>query len=108
MAFVPSLGSHVSMNDYLLTRRRQGLGLNPGEDMDVCKCIMPLRYGGILNSHRAASPLVWLVEGKERWETPGYSQGFLPLNWGGTEQNCIVTCIVLKAKVNDRRKNSNP
>ncbi|GFS91383.1 homeobox protein arx-flylike 163 [Nephila pilipes] len=23
MAFVPSLGSHVSMNDYLLTRRRQ-------------------------------------------------------------------------------------
>ncbi|GFV68511.1 hypothetical protein TNCV_3129671 [Trichonephila clavipes] len=27
---------------------------------------LPLRHGGILNSHRAANPLVWLVEGEER------------------------------------------
>ncbi|GFU28033.1 hypothetical protein TNCV_3153571 [Trichonephila clavipes] len=26
--------------------------------MDVCKCIVPLRHGGTLNSRRAASPLV--------------------------------------------------
>ncbi|GFY11133.1 uncharacterized protein TNCV_4471191 [Trichonephila clavipes] len=36
--------------------------------MDVCKCIVPLRHGGTLNSRRVASPLVRLVEGKERWE----------------------------------------
>ncbi|GFX36982.1 hypothetical protein TNCV_1174841 [Trichonephila clavipes] len=40
--------------------------------------------GGILNSHQAASPLVRSVEGEEWWESFGYPQGFLPLNWGGT------------------------
>ncbi|GFW97746.1 hypothetical protein TNCV_1425091 [Trichonephila clavipes] len=47
-----------------------GLGSNRGEDMDVCKCIVPLRHGGTLNSHRAASLLVRLVEGKERRSRP--------------------------------------
>ncbi|GFX53268.1 uncharacterized protein TNCV_362621 [Trichonephila clavipes] len=51
-----------------------GLGSNPGEDMGVYKCIVPLRHGGSLNSRRAASPLVWLVEGEERWEAPDYFQ----------------------------------
>ncbi|GFW82453.1 uncharacterized protein TNCV_3819321 [Trichonephila clavipes] len=82
------------------------LGSNPGEDMDVCKCIVPLRHGCTLNSRRAASPLVWLVEVEERWETPGHPQGFLPLNWGGTEPNRTVTCMELKATANDRCKNS--
>ncbi|GFV34550.1 uncharacterized protein TNCV_1448561 [Trichonephila clavipes] len=68
--------------------------------MDVCKCIVPLRHGGTLNSRRAAS----LVEGEERWEAPDHPQGFLPLNWGGTEQKRTVTCMVLKAKANERRK----
>ncbi|GFU76230.1 hypothetical protein TNCV_527101 [Trichonephila clavipes] len=45
-----------------------GLGSNSGEDMDVCKCIGPLRHGGTLNSRRAASPFVRLVEEEERWE----------------------------------------
>ncbi|GFV65324.1 hypothetical protein TNCV_4573241 [Trichonephila clavipes] len=31
--------------------------------------------------------------------------GVLPQIWGGTEQNRIVTCMVLTAKANDRRKN---
>ncbi|GFV61589.1 hypothetical protein TNCV_931941 [Trichonephila clavipes] len=53
---------------------------------------------GTLNSHRAASPLVRLVEGKERWEAPWPTPGLLPLNWGGTEQNRTVTFMVLKAK----------
>ncbi|GFU45272.1 uncharacterized protein TNCV_4236641 [Trichonephila clavipes] len=74
--------------------------------MDVCKCRVPLRHGGTLNSRRVASPLVWLVEGEERWEVPGYLQGFFPLSWGGTEQNHTFTCMVLRAKANDRRKNS--
>ncbi|GFX23248.1 uncharacterized protein TNCV_4560301 [Trichonephila clavipes] len=91
-----------------LTAGAQGLGSNPGEDMDVCKCKVPLRQGGILNSRRAASPLVWLVEGEEWWEAPSHLQGFLPLIWGETDQNCTVTCMVLKAKANDRRENSSP
>ncbi|GFW90922.1 uncharacterized protein TNCV_2419151 [Trichonephila clavipes] len=68
--------------------------------------IVPLRHGGTLNGRRAASPLMGLVEGEERWEDPGHPQGFLSLNWGGTEQNRTVTCMVLKATANDRRKNS--
>ncbi|GFT99360.1 uncharacterized protein TNCV_76761 [Trichonephila clavipes] len=70
--------------------------------MDVCKCIVPLRHEGSLNNHRAASPLMWLVEGVERWEaltTPGV----LPQNLGGNEPNRTVTCMVLKATANDRR-----
>ncbi|GFS84491.1 hypothetical protein TNCV_4606711 [Trichonephila clavipes] len=43
-------------------------------------------------------------KGKERWEASGHSQGILPQNWGGTEQNPTVTCLVLKAMANDRRK----
>ncbi|GFV70655.1 uncharacterized protein TNCV_3842341 [Trichonephila clavipes] len=49
-----------------LTAVPLGLGSNPGEDMDVCKCIVPSRHGGTLNSRRAASPLVRLVEREER------------------------------------------
>ncbi|GFS61372.1 uncharacterized protein TNCV_3105551 [Trichonephila clavipes] len=50
----------------------EGLGLdsNPREDMDVCKCIVSSWHGGALNSRRAASPLVRLVEGEERWKAP--------------------------------------
>ncbi|GFU13509.1 HTH_Tnp_Tc3_2 domain-containing protein [Trichonephila clavipes] len=38
--------------------------------MDVRKCIVPMWHGGTLNSRRAASPLVRLVEEVERWEAP--------------------------------------
>ncbi|GFX11827.1 uncharacterized protein TNCV_2996121 [Trichonephila clavipes] len=71
--------------------------------MDVCKCIVPLRHGGTLNSRRDASPLVRFVEGEERWEVPDHPQGDLPQNWGETELNRSVTCMVLKATANDRR-----
>ncbi|GFU86722.1 uncharacterized protein TNCV_2525901, partial [Trichonephila clavipes] len=80
-----------------------GTGSNPGEDRNVCKCIVPLRHYGTLISRRAASPLVWLVEGKERWEAHGYTHGFLLLNWGVTEQNHTLTCMVLKAKSSNMR-----
>ncbi|GFV08306.1 hypothetical protein TNCV_327401 [Trichonephila clavipes] len=36
----------------------QGLGSNPGEGMDVCKCIVPSRHEGTLNIRRAANSLV--------------------------------------------------
>ncbi|GFV26927.1 hypothetical protein TNCV_1753861 [Trichonephila clavipes] len=50
----------------MLTVVLLGLGSNLGEDMDVCKRIVPFRHGGTLNSSRVASPLVRLVEGEER------------------------------------------
>ncbi|GFX18998.1 uncharacterized protein TNCV_323031 [Trichonephila clavipes] len=81
-----------------------GLGSNPGEDMDVFKCIVPLRQRGTLNSRRAARPLVWLVEEEKRWGAFDHPQGILPLDWGGIEPNLTVTCMVL----NDRRKRSSP
>ncbi|GFW46073.1 hypothetical protein TNCV_3276901 [Trichonephila clavipes] len=45
------------------------------------------------------------MEGEERWEAADHSQNVLPQNWGGIEQNRTVTCMVLKAKANDMRKN---
>ncbi|GFW74907.1 hypothetical protein TNCV_2677751 [Trichonephila clavipes] len=41
--------------------------------MDIFKCIVPLWRGGTQNNRRAASPLVRLVKGEERWETPDTS-----------------------------------
>ncbi|GFV71087.1 hypothetical protein TNCV_1662441 [Trichonephila clavipes] len=59
--------------------------------------------GRWMYQHRKFSHVV----GGRRRKTgdPGQPQGLLPLNWGGTEQNRTVTCMVLKAKANDRRKN---
>ncbi|GFW20128.1 uncharacterized protein TNCV_2320691 [Trichonephila clavipes] len=71
--------------------------------MDVCECILPSRHGGTLNSRRAASTLVRLMEEKERWEVPDHLQGVLPLNRGETKLNRSVTCMVLKATATDRR-----
>ncbi|GFU08973.1 uncharacterized protein TNCV_1318481 [Trichonephila clavipes] len=74
--------------------------------MDVCKCLVPSRHGSTLNSRRAASSLVRLMAGDERWEAPDYPQGVFPQNWGGTELNRTVTCMVLKATANNRRTSS--
>ncbi|GFV22916.1 uncharacterized protein TNCV_2623691 [Trichonephila clavipes] len=87
----------------MLTAMPLGLGSNLGEDMDVCKCIVPSRHGVTLNSHRAAIPLVRLVEGKKRLEAIDPILGVLPQNWDETELNRSVTCMVLKATANDRR-----
>ncbi|GFV41836.1 uncharacterized protein TNCV_3629871 [Trichonephila clavipes] len=71
--------------------------------MDVCKCIMPSWQGFTLNSRRAASRLVMLEKEEERWEASDYTQGLFPQNWGETELNRLVICMVLKTTVNDRR-----
>ncbi|GFW76922.1 uncharacterized protein TNCV_2030271 [Trichonephila clavipes] len=63
----PDLRMHVCEHSICFLQH-QGLGSNPGESMDVCQCIVPLWHGGTLNSHRAATPLVRLVEGEESWE----------------------------------------
>ncbi|GFY35586.1 uncharacterized protein TNCV_196861 [Trichonephila clavipes] len=81
-----------------------GMGSNPGEGMDVCKCRMPSQQGSTLNSRRAASPLVRLVEGKERWEAPDFPLGCSPSKLGRNQaKNRIVTCMVLVATTNERR-----
>ncbi|GFX38540.1 uncharacterized protein TNCV_3206081 [Trichonephila clavipes] len=72
------------------------------EGMDVCKYIMPLQHGDTLNSRRTVCPLLKLVEREERWEAYDHPQGILSQNWGGTEQNRTVICMVLKATANDR------
>ncbi|GFY25096.1 hypothetical protein TNCV_2692871 [Trichonephila clavipes] len=48
--------------------------------MDVCKCIVPLRYGGTINIRQAASPLVRLVEGEEGLEASDHIQGVCSLS----------------------------
>ncbi|GFU02000.1 integrase catalytic domain-containing protein [Trichonephila clavipes] len=68
--------------------------------MDVCKCIVPSRHGGTLNSRKSFRE----VGGREeRWETLDHLQGVFPQNLGGTELNRTVTFVVLKATSNDRR-----
>ncbi|GFV84303.1 retrovirus-related Pol polyprotein from transposon 412 [Trichonephila clavipes] len=48
------------------------LDSNPGEGLDVYKCIVLLQNEDTLNSRRSTSPLTRLVEGKERWGTPDF------------------------------------
>ncbi|GFV37418.1 uncharacterized protein TNCV_3174521 [Trichonephila clavipes] len=80
----------------MLTAVPLGMGTNPRDDMDVCKCIVPSQREGALSRHRAASLLVRFVEGEERWKAPNQPQYFLPQNWGENELNRSVTCMVLK------------
>ncbi|GFU99120.1 hypothetical protein TNCV_1228341 [Trichonephila clavipes] len=56
---------------------KERTGFESRRRQDVCKCIVPLRFGDTLNSRRAASPLVWLVEAVERWEAAEHP-GVLP------------------------------
>ncbi|GFU83108.1 uncharacterized protein TNCV_65771 [Trichonephila clavipes] len=71
--------------------------------MDVCKCIVSSQYGGTLNSGRATSPLVKIGGRGREVGGPCPHQGVLPENWGETELNRSVTCMVLKTTANDRR-----
>ncbi|GFY10197.1 uncharacterized protein TNCV_2628761 [Trichonephila clavipes] len=65
--------------------------------------MVPSRGGGTLNSRRATSPpLLRLVEEEKRCDAPDHPQGILPQNWGETQINRSVTCMVLKAAANDR------
>ncbi|GFU74353.1 hypothetical protein TNCV_2094771 [Trichonephila clavipes] len=63
----------------------QGLRSNPGEDMDVCKCIVSSRQESTLKRRRATSSFVRLVEGENSQEASDQPQGILPQNWGGTD-----------------------
>ncbi|GFT25093.1 uncharacterized protein TNCV_180001 [Trichonephila clavipes] len=60
------------------------------------------------DSRRAASPLVRLVDGEQRWEALDHSQSVLHLNCGGTELNWTVIRMLLKAAANDRRSSRSP
>ncbi|GFV47510.1 hypothetical protein TNCV_904711 [Trichonephila clavipes] len=69
------------------------MGSNSGEDLDACKCIAPLRHGGTVNNLRAASPLVRLVEGKNRWDALATPRVFSLEIGVETEQNRTVTYL---------------
>ncbi|GFT86346.1 cullin-4A [Trichonephila clavipes] len=60
-------------------------------------------YSAVGTGRLVARPLERLVEGEERWEATDHPQDVLALNWGETEQNYSVTCMVFKATANDRR-----
>ncbi|GFV39393.1 hypothetical protein TNCV_1230941 [Trichonephila clavipes] len=51
---------------------------------------MPLQHGGTLNSHRAASPLVRLVDGEERCQDLDPPPGCSPskLRWNRAKSYC--------------------
>ncbi|GFV72472.1 uncharacterized protein TNCV_1069041 [Trichonephila clavipes] len=73
--------------------------------MDVSKYIVLSRHGDTLNSCQAESPPMKLVEKEERREASDHYQGVPLQNWDGTETNRTITCLVLKTKANDSRKN---
>ncbi|GFV60000.1 hypothetical protein TNCV_1401081 [Trichonephila clavipes] len=58
------------LEEFLMFRDADCCAVRPGfrswRGLDVCKCTVPLGHGGTVNSHRAASRLVRLVEGEER------------------------------------------
>ncbi|GFX11056.1 c-myc promoter-binding protein [Trichonephila clavipes] len=72
-----------------LTAMPQGLGSNPGEGMDVCKCKVPVHDLGELKIS-VESPLVWLVVGEYKWETPDHQPGCSPskLGWNLAKSYC--------------------
>ncbi|GFT06100.1 hypothetical protein TNCV_1595211 [Trichonephila clavipes] len=84
----------------------KGLGSNHGGGMDDRKCTVPSRHGNTLNSRRATSRLVRLVDVEEMRKDPVYHQGVLLQNWCGTETKRSVPCMVFKVLNKDRRASS--
>ncbi|GFT89937.1 hypothetical protein TNCV_1666501 [Trichonephila clavipes] len=64
--------------------------------MDVCKCIVPSRHEGTVNSRRAASPLVRVVEGVERWQAPDHPQVSSLTIGVGTSQIVLLNPVYMK------------
>ncbi|GFX56058.1 hypothetical protein TNCV_1953781 [Trichonephila clavipes] len=93
---------HLRLNSSPYWANHKGLGSNPGEDVDVCKCMVPLWHGVTLNSLRAAIPLVCLVEGVESWEAPDHHQ-VSSLKIGVESQIVPSPAWCSKLRPNDRR-----
>ncbi|GFV37042.1 hypothetical protein TNCV_2381891 [Trichonephila clavipes] len=74
-------------------------GSSPGEAKFVSKCIESFWHEGTLISHRAASPLVRLADGKECWEAPNLLQGDLLQNRGGNWINRNGNSMVIKLRL---------
>ncbi|PRD32161.1 UNVERIFIED_CONTAM: nuclear pore complex protein [Trichonephila clavipes] len=63
----------------------QGLGLNPAEDMDVSKCIVPLQHRGTINSHKSSHEMLALavldvivsLDTQQQWLAFLVSKGYL-------------------------------
>ncbi|GFW48585.1 hypothetical protein TNCV_4241661 [Trichonephila clavipes] len=84
-----------------------GLGSNPGEGIDICKCIVTLRHGDTLKqpSSRKSSREVGGREREVGALTP--SQGVLPQNWVEIEPNHNVMAIsLLRASNNPMQKSA--
>ncbi|GFW11508.1 hypothetical protein TNCV_3810271 [Trichonephila clavipes] len=68
----------------------EGVGSNIGEDMDVCKCIVPSRQEGTLNSRRAAGPLDLGEKGRDVGDLSPLSPECSPskLGWNRAKPYC--------------------
>ncbi|GFS77386.1 hypothetical protein TNCV_4566201 [Trichonephila clavipes] len=66
--------------------------------MDVCKCIVPSRHGSTLNSRRAASSLVRLMEKEEKWEASLTTPKVLSLKIR-EESSQIVVSSAMRSKL---------
>ncbi|GFV01728.1 hypothetical protein TNCV_3261411 [Trichonephila clavipes] len=75
-----------------------GLGLNPGEEMDICKCIVPWWHESTLNGRPATSPLE--VGKRKRGGDPWTTPRLISSKLGGNraKRNRPTTCI----RSNDR------
>ncbi|GFS83632.1 hypothetical protein TNCV_1658311 [Trichonephila clavipes] len=70
--------------------------------MEKCKCIVPAWYGCSLNIRRATK---LLLSGWWKVKRPDHPQGFYPSELGWSrESNRTVSCMVLKAAVNNSRE----
>ncbi|GFU00737.1 hypothetical protein TNCV_4818931 [Trichonephila clavipes] len=74
----------------------RGLGSNPGEDMDVCKCIVHKIVGGGV-----------VEEGGDSWEASLTTSRVLSVKTKvELNKSYCHLCMMLKAKTNDNRTSS--
>ncbi|GFW68835.1 uncharacterized protein TNCV_3640481 [Trichonephila clavipes] len=90
----------------MLTAVTVGLVSNPREEMNVCKCIVPLRQGGSLNSRQSASPLARLVKEEEWWETPERHQGVVSEKWDRKSQNVLSPAWCSRVRLTTGKESS--
>ncbi|GFW40469.1 uncharacterized protein TNCV_1020261 [Trichonephila clavipes] len=89
-------------SSYECPKCNEQMGLNERKSVVLDGFEWRCRKKGV-NTQDPSSRMSSCVVGgrEERWAAPGHPQRFLRLNWGGTEQNRTVTCMVLKAKANE-------
>ncbi|GFX65051.1 hypothetical protein TNCV_451891 [Trichonephila clavipes] len=75
------------LNGLILTRKSVRLLSLKWSKKNAFSCYPTMKvHKDTLNSRRAASPLVRIVVGEEKWKTPNHLQSAPPQNWGEPSQ----------------------